>query len=105
MAPNPLTPRSKRVLELAQEVSLSWGRDYVGTEHLLMGLMLEGEGLACDALTRLGVTVQALEEGFEAFRTKPRVIATLEEVADALVKRATNGDLRACRLLLDAVGE
>ena len=46
----PFTPRSKRVLELSLEESRSFGQDYVGTEHLLLGLIRDGEGVAARVL-------------------------------------------------------
>ncbi|MGB9803461.1 ATP-dependent Clp protease ATP-binding subunit [Desulfofundulus sp.] len=50
----PLTPRAKRVLELAVDEARRMGHNYVGTEHLLLGLIREGEGVAARALTSLG---------------------------------------------------
>jgi ATP-dependent Clp protease ATP-binding subunit ClpC len=51
----PFTPRAKRVLELAVEEARSLGHNYVGTEHLLLGLIREGEGVAAKVLLELGV--------------------------------------------------
>jgi hypothetical protein len=52
--PIPLTPRSKKVLELARREAKGLGHNYVGTEHLLLGLVREGEGVAVQVLARLG---------------------------------------------------
>jgi prophage maintenance system killer protein len=52
--PIPFTPRSKRVLELAQREAKGLGHNHVGTEHLLLGLVREGEGVAAQVLARLG---------------------------------------------------
>ncbi|KLU61496.1 negative regulator of genetic competence ClpC/MecB [Peptococcaceae bacterium CEB3] len=49
------TPRVKRVLELANEAAQRQGVNYVGTEHLLFGLIMEGEGIAARVLANLGV--------------------------------------------------
>jgi ATP-dependent Clp protease ATP-binding subunit ClpC len=49
------TPRAKKVIELAIEEGQSLGHNYVGTEHLLLGLIREGEGIAAQVLTNLGV--------------------------------------------------
>jgi ATP-dependent Clp protease ATP-binding subunit ClpA len=49
-----LTPRGKRVIDLAYEEARSLGDDYIGTEHLLLGLIREGEGLAGRVLAKLG---------------------------------------------------
>jgi ATP-dependent Clp protease ATP-binding subunit ClpA len=50
----PFTPRSKKVLELSLREALALKHGYIGTEHLLLGLVREGEGLAMLVLTRLG---------------------------------------------------
>lgn len=50
-----ITPRVKKVLQLAQEEAVRWGVNYIGTEHLLLGLLREGEGLAAQALQALDV--------------------------------------------------
>lgn len=55
----PFTPRSKRVLELTLREALQLGHNYLGTEHILLGLLREGEGAACQVLTRLGVSLEA----------------------------------------------
>ena len=52
-----LTPRSKRVLQLAIDESRRMGHDYVGTEHLLLGMVREGEGIAAGVLESVGVTL------------------------------------------------
>ncbi|NLC76669.1 MAG: AAA family ATPase, partial [Clostridia bacterium] len=51
-----LTPRAKRVLELAYEEARNQGVGYIGTEHILLGLISEGEGVAARVLANLGVT-------------------------------------------------
>ncbi|MCW2907400.1 MAG: ATP-dependent Clp protease [Actinomycetia bacterium] len=53
----PLTPRTKRVLELAVREAVQLGHLYVGTEHILLGLVREGDGVGWHVLSRLGVTV------------------------------------------------
>lgn len=54
----PYTPRSKRVLELAMKEARDMNHSYVGTEHLLLGLIGEGEGIAAQALHGLGVQLE-----------------------------------------------
>lgn len=54
----PLTPRSRRVLELSLEEARQLGHNYVGPEHLLLSLLREGEGLAAKVLENLGVNRQ-----------------------------------------------
>ena len=50
----PFTPRAKKVLELALREALNLGHNYIGTEHLLLGLVREGEGVAAQILKKLG---------------------------------------------------
>jgi Clp amino terminal domain, pathogenicity island component/UvrB/uvrC motif len=58
----PLTPRAKKVLELSLREALRLGHHYIGTEHILLGLIREGEGLAAQVLTRLGADHGRLRE-------------------------------------------
>ena len=53
----PFTPRGKRVLGLTLEEAREIGHKHIGTGHLLLGLLREGEGIAAQVLTRLGVTL------------------------------------------------
>ncbi|MGI1658342.1 MAG: ATP-dependent Clp protease ATP-binding subunit [Desulfitobacterium sp.] len=55
-----LTPRVKRILELASEEARRHGVSYVGTEHLLLGLLMEGEGVAARVLRNLGVSPERI---------------------------------------------
>jgi hypothetical protein len=50
----PFTPRAKKVLELSLREALQLGHDYLGTEHILLGLLREGDGVAAEVLTGLG---------------------------------------------------
>jgi hypothetical protein len=50
----PFTPRSKKVLELSLREALQLGHNYIGTEHILLGLIREGEGVAAQLLVKLG---------------------------------------------------
>jgi ATP-dependent Clp protease ATP-binding subunit ClpA len=56
----PFTPRAKKVLELSLREALALKHNYIGTEHILLGLVREGEGLAMLVLTRLGAGPQAV---------------------------------------------
>ncbi|MDK2871150.1 MAG: ATP-dependent Clp protease ATP-binding subunit ClpC [bacterium] len=58
----PLTPRAKKVLELAVSEAQSMGHNYVGTEHLLLGLIKEGEGIAAQILINLGADLETVRE-------------------------------------------
>jgi len=50
----PFTPRAKKVLELSLREALQLGHNYIGTEHILLGLLREGEGVATQVLVKLG---------------------------------------------------
>jgi ATP-dependent Clp protease ATP-binding subunit ClpC len=56
----PFTPRAKRVLELALREALRLGHNFIGTEHILLGLLREGDGTAVQVLTRLGVSASGV---------------------------------------------
>jgi hypothetical protein len=76
----PFTPRTKKVLELAVREAVHLGHLYVGTEHILLGLVREGDGVGWHVLSRLGVTVpklrdQVLELVSQDQRTPSEVIA------------------------------
>lgn len=58
----PFTPRAKKVLEFAHEEALALNHDYIGTEHLLLGLLKEEEGIAARALTNVGLKLSEMRE-------------------------------------------
>jgi Clp amino terminal domain, pathogenicity island component len=58
----PFTPRAKKVLELSLREALQLGHDYIGTEHILLGLIREGEGVAAQALIRLGADLNRVRQ-------------------------------------------
>jgi hypothetical protein len=58
----PFSPRCKRVIELAGEAAGMFGHDVIGTEHLLLGLLKEGEGVAAQALISLGLKVEEVRD-------------------------------------------
>ena len=58
----PFTPRAKKVLELALREALQLGTDYIGTEHLLLGLIREGQGVAAQVLSKLGKSLDEVRE-------------------------------------------
>lgn len=57
------TPRSKHVIELSFDEARQLGHNYIGTEHLLLGLLREGEGVAANALINLGADVNKVRQG------------------------------------------
>src|SRR5262244_897813 len=58
----PFTPRAKKVLELASQEALQLGHNYVGTEHILLGLIREGEGVAAQVLVKLGADLSRVRQ-------------------------------------------
>jgi ATP-dependent Clp protease ATP-binding subunit ClpA len=58
----PFTPRAKKVLDLSQREALQLGHNYVGTEHILLGLIREGDGVAEQVLARFGADHARLRE-------------------------------------------
>jgi ATP-dependent Clp protease ATP-binding subunit ClpC len=66
----PFTPEAKKVLELALSESRVLGHNYIGTEHILLGLIREGDGVAAQVLTELGADLDGARE---------QVIRLLEE--------------------------
>jgi len=58
----PFTPRAKKVLELSLSESKLLGHRYIGTEHILLGLLREGEGVAAQVLTALGADLDGTRE-------------------------------------------
>jgi hypothetical protein len=69
----PFTPRAKRVLELSLEEARQLGHNYIGTEHLLLGLLREGEGVAARVLENLGADPAKIrtQVGLSALPTRP----------------------------------
>src|SRR5262245_18173919 len=58
----PFTPRAKKVLELSMEEASQLSHNYIGTEHLLLGLIKENEGIAAQVLMNLGVKLEDVRE-------------------------------------------
>ncbi|MCX6513430.1 MAG: NDP-hexose 4-ketoreductase, partial [Actinobacteria bacterium] len=61
----PFTPRAKKVLELSLREALQLGHNYIGTEHILLGLIHEGEGVAAKALESLNISLEAVRAQVE----------------------------------------
>jgi ATP-dependent Clp protease ATP-binding subunit ClpC len=58
----PFTPRAKKVLELSLREALQLGHNYIGTEHILLGLIREGEGVAAQVLVKLGADLTRVRQ-------------------------------------------
>jgi ATP-dependent Clp protease ATP-binding subunit ClpC len=88
----PFTPRAKRVLELSLEEARQLGHNYIGTEHLLLGLIKEGEGVAARVLENLGVDLS---------KVRSQIIHSLGDNAEA---SAENNNSRSKTPTLDEFG-
>jgi ATP-dependent Clp protease ATP-binding subunit ClpC len=77
----PFTPRAKKVLELSLREALQLGHNYIGTEHILLGLIREGEGVAAQVLVKLGADLPRVrEQVLERVEEGPRVTAERKEL-------------------------
>ena len=74
----PFTPRAKKVLELSLREALQLGHNYIGTEHILLGLIREGEGVAVQVLVKLGAGLT---------QVRARVIQLLEDSGGAAASK------------------
>jgi len=98
-----LTPRTKRVLALAMDEARRLGHNYVGTEHLLLALVKEDEGLAVDVLRNMGLDLEAIRKKTTKLlvETKPRTVTRpaesttpfLDQLAVDLTALAMEGKL------------
>jgi ATP-dependent Clp protease ATP-binding subunit ClpA len=69
----PFTTRAKKVLQLSLREARELGHLYLGTEHLLLGLLREGQGVACQVLTRLGADADTVREHVAELSGQPEV--------------------------------
>ena len=104
----PFTPRAKKVLELSLREALQLGHNYIGTEHILLGLIREGEGVAAQVLVKLGADLARVRQqviqllhGYQgkepasaavpwpgpAVRAETRLLPELEARIDAVAAR------------------
>ena len=97
----PFTPRAKKVLELSVEEAGNLGHNYIGTEHLLLGLIKENEGIAAKVLTNLSVKLEDVrEEVLEFLGAEPGE----EEDDDATETPIGGGSGKSKTPALDAFG-
>jgi len=90
----PFTPRAKKALELSLREALALGHHYIGTEHLLLGLLREGEGIAAQVLARLGADHARVRERVLGMLTSPcaqadpqtQLVADLVDAAEELTQ-------------------
>ncbi len=94
----PFTPRAKKVLELSLREALQLGHHYIGTEHLLLGLLREGEGVAAQVLARLGADHARVREAvLELLTHQPERAGLLTDECEE-----PNAETRLVRLTLPA---
>ena len=79
----PFTPRAKKVLELSLREALQMGHNYIGTEHILLGLLREGEGVAARVLNSLGITLENVKETVKEVLKKYPVYSTADAASSA----------------------
>ncbi|MCW2792885.1 MAG: ATPase domain protein, partial [Nocardioides sp.] len=97
----PFTPRAKKVLELSLREALQLGHSYIGTEHILLGLIREGEGVAAQVLQKLGADLN---------RVRQQVIQLLsgfqgkESAASGAAASGSSSDAPSSSLVLDQFG-
>ncbi|MGZ3583547.1 MAG: Clp protease N-terminal domain-containing protein, partial [Ktedonobacterales bacterium] len=100
-----LTPRSKKVMELAVDEARRLNHRYIGTEHLLLGLICEGEGIAAGVLTSMGVNLERVRDAI----TQVAYVRRTDESAEpgttknnVVTCRIGNRDLDAIDALIEA---
>jgi ATP-dependent Clp protease ATP-binding subunit ClpC len=77
----PFTPRAKKVLELSLRESLQLGHDYIGTEHILLGVVREGKGVAAQVLVDLGADLNRVRQAVV------QIVATAEPDEPDVIRR------------------
>ena len=89
----PFTPRAKKVLELSLREALQLGHNYIGTEHILLGLIREGDGVAAQVLVKLGADLNRVRQqviqllhGYPG--QEPVAPAVVDELRDRLASMA-----------------
>ena len=109
----PFTPRAKKVLEYSLREALQLGHNYIGTEHILLGLIREGEGVAAQVLTNLGADLPRVRQqviqllnGYQGVSSSPE--GTSEPAAAAAVPSSSpsrgRGGTPSTSLVLDQFG-
>src|SRR5689334_16016326 len=84
-----LTPRAKKVIELAIDEARRLNHHYIGTEHLLLGLVREGEGIAAGVLESLGVNLEKVRS--EVIKVLTQTASTDSDPAEAASQDDQNG--------------
>jgi ATP-dependent Clp protease ATP-binding subunit ClpC len=91
----PFTPRAKKVLELSLRDALQMGHNYIGTEHILLGLLREGEGVAARVLNSLGITLSNVKEKVKEILNRQSLYAD----SDSKTNQPSNMPKRTLKML------
>ena len=84
----PFTPRAKKVLELSLREALQFGHNYIGTEHILLGLIKEGEGVAAQVLKQLGAELQTVRQKVVELLSPPGATGSPEAAPGTAIQKA-----------------
>ncbi|GAA1135266.1 ATP-dependent Clp protease ATP-binding subunit [Kribbella jejuensis] len=94
----PFTPRAKKVLELSLREALQLGHNYIGTEHILLGLIREGEGVAAQVLVKLGADLNKVRQQVI------QLLSGYQGKETQTTGSGTQGDAPSSSLVLDQFG-
>ncbi|TAF67752.1 MAG: ATP-dependent Clp protease ATP-binding subunit [Cytophagales bacterium] len=86
--------RVKEVISLSREEALRLGHDYIGTEHLLLGLIREGEGIAINVLRKLGIALEELKANLEQVAKKSGIAANVKNLSHIPLTRQSEKALK-----------
>ena len=100
----PFTPRAKKVLELSLREALQLGHNYIGTEHILLGLVREGEGVAVQVLAKLGVNISKVRETVIQQLSSYGTETSRDEKAAAIAGARSSGESPSGSQVLDQFG-
>jgi ATP-dependent Clp protease ATP-binding subunit ClpA len=112
----PFTPRAKKVIELSLREALSLGHNYIGVEHLLLGLVREGDGVGAQVLVGLGVKLEDLRmevinhlggpsEPVTPYRTTEAVAQEITDTVSYHLMKASNALENLSKLMEHSEGE
>ena len=100
----PFTPRAKRVLELSWDEARQLGHNYIGTEHLLLGLIREGEGVAARVLENLGIDLNKIRSNVVKMLGESKPQATASGSTSSVSSSSSSGGGKTKTPSLDEFG-
>src|SRR5947207_4098951 len=95
------TDRVRKVLQMAREEAARLHHEYVGTEHILLGLIREGEGVAAAVLTNLNVDLEEIQQKIEETVKKGKAAAAAGPRSEEHTSELQSHSDLVCRLLLE----